>query len=252
MDVSTRKTIHQLVKTKTLNKIKKYNPESKSKPFFEALFDSKVIRQASLMQSLYTSFGMSFYEQIALLLAKDAGYHAERQYQLLGSINDETRSLIHKLCESNITIDVSKEDEIELVRNSSTIGEANLTPYSTVDIYIIDDNNVEYYIDVTSVKPNKKEVRALRRKMLDWAALRFSQEPAAKLKTYLGLPYNPYHPKPYERSFVRDNCHASEVLVQEDFWRICAGYDVFGELIKIFNEVGEEIKKDLNDFIIGV
>lgn len=249
MNVKTRNQINLLIKSKILEKIENYDPESNSKPFFESLFNRKVIRQASLMQSLYTSFGMSFYEQIVLLLANDAGYHAERQYQLLGSINDETRLIIDKLCEKLFSADCSKDDEVELIRSSSTLGEANKTSYSTVDIFIRDENDVEYYIDITSVKPNKKEARALRKKMLDWAALKFSQNPTAKIKTLIGLPYNPYHPKLYNRSFVKDNCHDDEVLVQEEFWKLCAGDDVFDDLIEIFNEVGKEIKGKISDFI---
>jgi hypothetical protein len=252
MDISTRRVVHQIIKSKILRKIESYDPESKSKPFFEAIFNQKTIRQASLMQSLYTSFGMSFYEQIAILLAKDAGFHAERQFQLLGTINNETRLLIDGLCEKPFSENISKKDELEMIRNTSTLGEAKKTSYSTVDVFIEDNFGNEYYIDITSVKPNKKEARVLRKKMLDWAALRFSQNPNVKVRTYIGLPYNPYHPSTYNRSFVRDNCHKREVLVQEDFWHLCAGYDVFDELINIFKDVGNEIKEEIDDFIDGV
>jgi type II restriction enzyme len=160
--------------------------------------------------------------------------------------------LIDHICEKPISTEGSKNDEIEKVRQTSTLGEALEIPDSTVDVFIKDNKDIEHYIDITTVKLNKKGARSLRRKMLVWAALRFSQNPNAQVKTYLGLPYNPYNPKPYYRSFVVGNCHIDEVLVQDDFWGLCAGYDVFDELIAIFKEVGIEIEDDLADFIDGV
>lgn len=41
---------------------------------------------------------MSVYEQISVILAKDAGFEAERQYTLLGSIDESTENLIHNHC----------------------------------------------------------------------------------------------------------------------------------------------------------
>lgn len=249
MDHSTRNEIYGLIKRKLLEKFEKYDPESKSKPFYEALFSREVILLASLMQSLYTTFGMSIYEQMAKILALGAGYHFQRGYKLLGTINDETRLLISHLASSDIRTCNSKDKEIELIRESSTLGEPDDYPDSTVDVFIIDDEGVEYYIDITTVKPNKKETRTLRKKMLDWAALRFSQNPNAKLKTIIGIPFNPYHPNPYNRSFVRDNCHEEEVLIQEELWGLFAGEDVYEELIQIFEKVGADIKDEVRDFI---
>jgi hypothetical protein len=238
-----------LIRSTIINKIKKYEAESNYRPFFQALFDENVIRQASIVQSLYTTFGMSIYEQMAVLLAKNAGFHAERQYDLLGSINDDTTILISKICEQKISRNQTKSDELEMIRESSSLGPANKTSISRVDVYLCDDNKNEYFIDITTTKLNKKSSRTLRKKMLEWAAIRFSQIPDAQVKTYIGIPYNPYHPHQYNRSFVIDNCHPGDILVQNDLWALCAGYDVFDELIEIFNDVGQELKSNISGFL---
>lgn len=249
MNITTRSQIKELVRRTILNKIKKYKAESEYRPFFQSIFDKRTIRLASIVQSLYTSFGMSIYEQLAIILATDAGFVARRQYKLLGSINDESRILISKLCEQSISTELTKSEEVELIRESSTIGSANKTPISTVDVYLRDENECEYFIDITTVKLNKKGTRALREKMLKWAAMRFSQEPEATVKTFIGIPYNPYFPNQYNRSFVLDNCHSEEILVQNEFWALFAGYDVFDELIEIFNEVGKELESEISSFL---
>lgn len=249
MNITTHNQIKMLVQRTIINKINKYKAESEYRPFFQALFDDKTIRQASILQSLYTSFGMSIYEQLAIILATDAGFVAQRQYQLLGSINDETMILISKFCEQSISSERNKSEEVELIRESSTIGLANKTPISTVDVYLRDKNECEYFIDITTAKLNKKGARALREKMLKWAAMRFSQNPEATVRTLIGIPYNPYFPNHYNRSFVIGNCHSDEVLVQNEFWALFAGYDVFDELIEIFTEVGTELESEISNFL---
>lgn len=249
MNIKTRSQIKELVRMAILKKIIKYEAESDYRPFFQAIFDKRTIRLASIMQSLYTSFGISIYEQLAIILAKDAGIIAQRQYKLLGSINDETKLLISKLCEQPVSTGLTKSEELKLIRESSTLGSANKSPISTVDVFLRDENEYEYFIDITTAKLNKKGARTLREKMLKWAAMRFSQKPDARVKTYIGIPYNPYFPNEYNRSFVVDNCQNDELLVQNEFWSLCAGYDVFDDLIEIFNEVGTELETDISRFL---
>ncbi|HQL65727.1 MAG TPA: TdeIII family type II restriction endonuclease [bacterium] len=69
---------------------------------------------------------------------------------------------------------------------------------SVVDIFV-KIKDTEYYFDITSAKPNMKEFIALKRKLLRWVALRLSQKKTARVFTGLAIPYNPYHPEPYER-----------------------------------------------------
>lgn len=249
MKQSTRDTIYSLIKSSILRKIEKYKSETDYRPFFQAIFNDRTIRLASIVQSVYTTFGMSIYEQVALILAREAGFFAERQYQLLGSINSETRILIGELCDKSISQCVPKTEEIELIRKVVTPGDAIKMPNSTVDLFLCNDSEHEYFIDVTTVKLNKKGARALREKMLTWAAMRFSQNPSAQLETFIGIPYNPYFPENYRRSFVVSNCHNEEVLVQNDFWSLVAGYDVFDDLLGIFREVGVEIEPEISKFI---
>lgn len=40
-----------------------------------------------------------------------------------------------------------------------------------------------------------------------------------------------------------------EVLVQNDLWEVFAGYDVFDELLVIFEEIGAEVQQEVEDFL---
>jgi hypothetical protein len=248
MEENIRSQIKNLVHSAVEKKLNEYASESDYKPFFEAIFDKETIITASIMQSLYTSFGMSIYEQIAVILAQNAGYQATRQYDLRGTIDNHTESLIIRIC-ADLVRKPDKKAEIEMIRESIQPGEPNSDPERRVDVFVVKPDGKELYVDITTVKPNLKEFRALRRKMLRWCALRFSQDPSVTVKTCIGIPYNPYYPNDYQR-WTANSCDPQEdLLVQNDLWREFSGYDVFPELIELFQQVGIELRDKLSDFM---
>ncbi len=240
----TKEQIKELIVHSINAKIKNYKRETNHVPFFTPFVGTDMIATHSVMQSLYTSFGMSIYEQIAVVLANAAGYKATHQYDLLGEIDPATEALITNLSK---TSPADKAHEIDLIRKSITPGKALKDDEKRVDVFITKQNDEEIYVDITTVKGNLKEFRAMRRKMLRWVGLRLSQNKNAKISTYIGLPYNPLHPEKYTRWTGAGN-DPTEVLVQNDLWKLFAGEDVYDELIGIFVEVGPSVKENLDEF----
>ncbi|HEY9296385.1 MAG TPA: TdeIII family type II restriction endonuclease, partial [Phormidium sp.] len=150
MEEFVKSQIKNLVNSTIEQKLNKYASESEYKPFFEAIFEKQTIIKASIMQSLYTSFGMSIYEQIAVILAQNAGYQATRQYDLRGSIDNHTESLITRIC-ADLARQPHKKSEIEMIRESIQQDEPKLDPEQRVDVFIIKPNGEELYIDITTV-----------------------------------------------------------------------------------------------------
>lgn len=174
MNETTKLQIKKLIASKINDKINKYTSESEYKPFFEAIFTKETVVIAFIMQSLYTSFGMSLYEQIAKILAEGAGHKVETQYNLFGQIDDKTEALINRICSEIETKrrKPNKQNEITLIRNSIQSGATNIDQDKRVDVFVVKPNGEELYIDITTVKANLKEFKSLRRKMLRWCALR--------------------------------------------------------------------------------
>lgn len=106
----------------------------------------------------------------------------------------------------------------------------------------------ENYFDITSAKPNMKEFVALKLKLLRWTGLRLSQEKDARVFTRLAIPYNPYHPEPYERWTLKGlyDLENNEILVGKEFWNFVAGDDTYEELLDVFQKVGEELKEEID------
>lgn len=245
----TRNKIFDLLVGTVENKIAGYNPETKYQPFHDRLLGKQKYAIFSLVHSMNTTFGMSIWEQVAVIIARENGFEAETKYKLLGEINKEAGDQINTIYNDlrTGTREPSKKYEIEEIREVIEKGEENKHPDSTVDVYI-KKGNQENYIDITTVKPNKKEFAVLKRKLLEWVALRLSQNPDADVCPRLALPYNPYHPEPYTR-WTTDNIYEDdiEILVGRDFWNFVAEDDIYDELLKIFEEAGQEVDELLQE-----
>ncbi len=245
LSLEVTEKIKTIVTQAISNKLEKYNPETAYSPFFDAMFGKKTVVTASITHSLYTSFGMSIYEQIAVILAESQGLTAVRQHKIIGSVDDATALLIKEACSKNW--DTPKT--IAKIRKTVKQGKRNYHKDSTVDVFVTLSNGVELYVDITTVKPNLKEFRTMREKLLTWAALRLSIDKNAKIDARIGIPYNPYYPEPYAR-WTSSECDVqNDLLIQNDLWAAFAGSDVFDSLVLIFTEIGEKYKENLNELL---
>lgn len=245
----TKNEIADLLKTIVRDKLLKYEPETQYMPFHYRLLGRDRYAMFSFIQSMNTAFGMSIWEQVAVVLAKGAGNYAERQYKLLGEIDSDTERLInqihYRLRKGEIT--TNKMAEINQIREKIRKGERKIDPDSVVDLFV-KIKSEENYFDITSAKPNMKEFVALKLKLLRWTALRLSQEKNAKVFTRLAIPYNPYHPEPYERWTLKGlyDLENNEILVGKEFWNFVASDDIYEELLDVFQAVGEELREEID------
>jgi len=245
----TANEIVELLVTTVEEKLRVYQPETTHMPFHYRLLGKDRYAMFSFIQSMNTTFGMSIWEQVAVILAKGAGNYAERQYRLLGEIDKETEKLIseihYKLRKGEIV--TNKIGELEQIRRGVKKGQASVDPDSMVDLFV-KVKETENYFDITSAKPNMKEFVALKLKLLRWTALRLSQEKTAEVFTRLAIPYNPYHPEPYERWTLKGlyDLENGEILVGEEFWNFVASDNIYEELLDVFQKVGEELRDEID------
>jgi len=249
LSLKTKEKINALLLSIVKEKLQTYEPETTHMPFHHRLLGKDRYAMFSFIQSMNTTFGMSIWEQVAVILAEGIGAQAKRQFKLLGQIDDKTEKIIsemhYKLRKGEIV--TNKLDEIEQIRAIIKKGEKKEDPDSTIDLFI-KIKNVENYFDITSAKPNMKEFVALKLKLLRWIALRLSQDKNADVSTRLAIPYNPYHPEPYERWTLKGlyDLENGEILVGSDFWNFVANDNIYEELLDIFQKVGEELRSEID------
>ena len=249
LSTKTRDEIKDFLVKTVREKLKSYKPETGYAPFQHRLLGKDKYATFSFIQSMNTTFGMSIWEQVATLLARNKKYTAQRQYKLLGTIDDKTAEVINEIhykLRKGESI-ANKAKEVQQIQKSIKNGEAKSDPDSTVDFFV-NIKGIENFFDITSTKPNMKEFVALKLKLLRWTALRLSQSKNVKVFTRLAIPYNPYYPDSYERWTLKGlyDLENGEILVGKEFWDFVRGAGTYETLLNVFQKAGEIIKPELD------
>lgn len=237
------KEIEELISSKIDSKLKTYGRETYSMPFLARIIqDSEKIAAYSFIHSLSTSLGMSLYEEVSVIIAKPHCEECFRNYGVGGVISQDQKrvigAIIRELRNKNKKPDIKKEMQAVLKadrKNASSQKSGNIA-----DFYM-KRKSKEFYFEIKTVKPNIDVFKESKNKLLEWVARK-----RKLIYPYLAFPYNPYHPKPYERftqaNFVKVN---EDFLVGEKYWDFLGGRNTFHQLLDVFDTIGKRYKKKL-------
>ena len=231
-------------------KLENYHPETDHMPFHHRLLGKDRMALFSFIHSLNTTLGMSIFEQIAAILAKPRFATVIHHYKdLKGTISSEAVLAIDQIFRNlNLSDSVpSQSQEFMQIFAAAKVGTLGQIQKQTVDLFLVQHDGVEIYIEIKSAKPNIKEFAAVKRQLLEWAVIRASSGGNIKLRTIVAIPYNPYAPQPYERFtlkglFDMDN----QVLIAEDFWNFIGGEGCYESLLELFTKVGKIIDPEIS------
>lgn len=247
VSVKQESAIIQLLSEKLDSKLKKYSRETTSMPFLVKLMqDQEKVAAYSFIHSLVTTLGMSVYEQISLILVEDRCTECFRSYDIGGNISKPQKSAIDGIMRDlrNGTRKPDFNSEVVEVLAADPKDGKYQKEGTKVDFYMLRDG-IENYFEIKTAKPNIDIFTKTKTKLLEWVARR--RQP---VKTFLALPYNPYHPEPYERfanqGFFSPRC---DLLVGNEYWDFLSGENTYEELLEIFDRVGKEYKVRINQKI---
>jgi type II restriction enzyme len=165
---------------------------------------------------------------------------------LQGKITNEAQRTFENILSDldSVKREPNHKKESEEIYNASQGNKNSVNRIQTVDLYLERDNGEEIYFEIKGPKPNKNEMRAAKRDLLEIYAMRSKE--GAKVKIFLGMYYNPYAPQEYQRwTCVKFFDKGNDFLIGKDFWDYLGGAGAFEDLIKIYEEVGEEIRPEL-------
>ncbi|MFC1806534.1 TdeIII family type II restriction endonuclease [Planctomycetota bacterium] len=250
MDSVTRRRIRSMVSVVVRGKLRGYDPETYHKPFHDALMGAERCAVFSFVHSMNTVMGMSIWRQVAVVLAEAAGYEAEINYDLLGDVDSATERLIARIHRDLVRERESPDvdAETEQIRASISPADGDSHPDRRAGLFIRRGGR-EHYILVKTAKPNKGEFISWKLKLLNLKALRLSQNSSAQVSAAVGIPYNPYHPNPYDR-WTRGSLYdeaGGELLVGSELWNFVADDDVYEDLLGVFEDVGRSLRSDIAD-----
>jgi hypothetical protein len=242
-----KQQITDLLSTKLDAKLKRYARESTSMPFLVKLMqDREKVAAYSFIHSLATTLGMSIYEDVSKIIANDSCEECFTKYDIGSVISKKQKSVIDNIIrelrngerESNI------EQEIQEILSADPSNGKVQKEGRIADFYMKRDG-IEQYFEIKTVKPNIDVFTKSKSKLLEWVARKRTD-----IKVFLAFPYNPYHPKPYERFTMQGLLKQGEdFLIGEQFWDYLGGGNTFVEILELFDSVGKSYKDSIADKI---
>lgn len=232
-------------------KFQSYSPETRYMPFHHRLLGKDRMALYSFIQSLNTTFGISIYEPVAVALARERFKVAETQFKPFNQISSEAHQQIQTIMDELATDEreLDKPTEIEQIRKVCRAGTLDKVRLTQVDIWLENYEGELFLIDLKTVKPNKGNFKEFKRTLLEWTAAELARDPEVIVNTMIGIPYNPYEPKPYERWTMKgilDRDH--EVLIAEELWDFLGGEGTYADLLDAFEQAGIELRPEIDSY----
>ncbi len=241
--------IREYLVGKVRNKLQIYNPETNSMPFHFRLLGRDRMALFSFIQSVNTMLGTSIFEQIGQMIAEPKAEKAVGQYKgLVGHIGSDAVLAIDNIVRDLRSVSRKPDKKLETKEILKVAGSGNLGKLlkKRVDLFLETNDGVEYYFELKTAKPNISEFASVKRQLLEIIAMRGSQNPKAKAKSIVAIPYNPYEPEPYDRWTLSGLLDLrEELLVGKEFWDFLGGDGTYENLLDIFEQAGLELYDDI-------
>jgi len=219
-------------------------------PFHTALLGKDRLALYQFIHSLNTNFGTTIFEPVAVELAKIRFDVVNRQFDVSCEISEEVLKEIDIIIDSLIVAKSkpNKLQEIERLRKKLFIGVKREVKLTKVDLFCQRGNDV-YLFDIKTAKPNKGSFLEFKRTLLKWSAAILTQNPNINVNSAIAIAYNPYYPNPYSRWTMAGMLDLeNELFVAEEFWDFLGGDGSYQNLLKIFEDVGIELRDEIDDF----
>ena len=246
-----KQRVRETLKKSLRKKFQSYQPETKYMPFHYRLLGKDRMALFSFIHSINTTFGTSVYEPVAIELAKGRFDVAISQAKPHNQISTEAQQTIQNIIDELIsaTREPIRKNEFTEIKQVCSVAPLKKIKPGRVDIWLEDSSGNKYLIDLKTVKPNIEGFIGHKRKLLEWVAQELLKNPDAKIHSIIGIPYNPYEPKPYDRWTMRGMFDLSaEVLVADELWDFIGGEGAYQDLLDCFEQAGIELRPEIDEY----
>ncbi len=244
LDKKQKKALDDLLEKKFKQKLSRFKrPEGLDKHFAAIHTIPEEDRHMySGVQSLLTTFGQSFYEDMAISIASVNSNKVKRFWKSNQLVSKDRVAKINDII-NNLANKISKPDRKKEVNEILNVPNKNLTRVDNgmiVDVYV-QQGNKEYYFEIKTVGPNIRGFRSHKEQVLTWVTRADKDIHAA-----LVLPYNPYLPNAYKRPGSEIMDLGEDLLVGKDFWDILGGKGCYEDVEDAFRQIGGKYWKKLS------
>ena len=244
-----RQEIKNVISNCLRNKFKNYVPQNNYMPFHFRLLGKDRMALYSFMQSLLTTFGTSIFEPVAAALAQTKFARVETQFVVGNTIYSQCQQCVQTII-NELTIQAKPNKINELSRlNNSLSGEINSLRPMKVDLFLETETGEQYLFDLKTAKPNKGDFQKYKQTLLEWAGIAYTNDKDVKVHSLIAIPYNPYHPEPYQFWTLAGMLDLKEeLMVAESFWNFLGGDGAYDELLECFESSGIELRGEIDKY----
>ena len=244
-----REEIQNVISNCLRNKFKNYVPQNNYMPFHFRLLGKDRMALYSFMQSLLTTFGTSIFEPVAAALAQTKFARVETQYVVGNTIYSQCQQCVQTII-NELTIQAKPNKINELSRlNNSLRGDINSLKPMKVDLFLETETGEQYLFDLKTAKPNKGDFQKYKQTLLEWAGITYTNDKDLKVHSLIAIPYNPYHPEPYQFWTLAGMLDLEEeLMVDKRFWDFLGGEGAYDELLECFESVGIEMRDEIDAY----
>jgi type II restriction enzyme len=177
-------------------------------------------------------------------------HFAAAQYKVGNSISHGAQEEIQQIINTlSISGSPDKMSEIERIREVCRSGSMNSLRTVKVDLFLQSINGEIFLFDLKTAKPNISSFKDFKRTLLEWIGIVLAESPDAKIVSYIAIPYNPYHPAPYQRWTLKRMLDLpQELKVAEEFWDFLGGENIYNDLLDCFEKAGIAMRTEIDDY----
>jgi len=209
-------------------------------PFHSIFFTEEGLRAFKVQRTLVTRMGMKLYPKIAFLIAQDKYSSVFLDHDIVGKADIGMISKADRILDE-LRTGLRKPDAVkewdEIINSASGKKREHKI---RADLFIEDFKPGPLFMEIKSPRPNLDVCTESKKKMLYFKIINFN----SKVEAYLAFPYNPFiRREEYSHSFtLRIMDIEREVLIGEEMWDKIGGKGTFDELLRILEEVKEDLK----------
>ncbi|MDR3056149.1 MAG: TdeIII family type II restriction endonuclease [Zoogloeaceae bacterium] len=249
MDNELRESVEKTIKDCLRKKFSHYKPKDNYMPFHHKLLGRDRYALYSFIHSLNTTFGSSVFEPVAVSLARGRFAKAECQYVVGDELYSDCRDVIENIMSDLQTAKATPDKSVELqLLRQSLSGEKRKSKPTRVDLYLVDNDGVEWLFDMKSPKPNVGEFKGFKRTILEWSAVAMTTNSNVDVRALVAFTYNPFYPEHFQSWQMRGVLELDDVLIEKEFWDFLGGEGSYEELLDCFERVGIEMRDEIDDY----
>jgi len=244
LDPKQKKALDDILEKKFKSKLTRFKRPTTLDRHFAAIhtIPEKNRRMYSGIHSLLTTFGQSFYEDIAVSLASMNSDIAQTQWKSNHLMSKDRIAKVDEIV-NDLVNKTRKPNRVKEIKEILSVPNKNLVKVNDariVDVYV-KQGNKEYYYELKTTLITIRGFRNHKDQILKWVARADKNIHAA-----LVLPYNPYSPQPYARHGSNIWELGKDLLVGKDFWDKIGGKGSYEDIEDAFQRIGTKYWKKLS------